>query len=240
MSFLMDMLGAGESDNCRLRQLDLPLPTQHAGGNRFALVQPFVVKLRNNETVESIDKPLSTITTTGAHHMLCEPVIVDCIGHAGDPKSVDEPIGTQCTHDRYALCTPLILGQQSGSAARPIDEPVQTIATKGAIQVATPVIIDMSRPGGNDSGHIHSADDPIQTITSCDAMQLALPVLEDGRFLDIRIRMLKPSELAAAHSFPKGYVLTGNRGEQVKQIGNSVPVMTAAALCEQMLKKYAA
>lgn len=38
--------------------------------------------------------------------------------------------------------------------------------------------------------------------------------------------------LAAAHSFPKDYVLTGNRGEQVKQIGNSVPVMTAAAMCE--------
>ena len=80
----------------------------------------------------------------------------------------------------------------------------------------------------------------MQEITSCDAMQLGLPMLEDGRLVDIRIRMLKPSELAAAHSFPKEYVLTGNRGEQVKQIGNSVPVMTAAALCEQMLKKYAA
>lgn len=58
------------------------------------------------------------------------------------------------------------------------------------------------------------------------------PMLEDGRVIDIRIRMLKPSELAAAHSFPSDYVLTGNRGEQVKQIGNSVPVMTAAAMCE--------
>ena len=76
------------------------------------------------------------------------------------------------------------------------------------------------------------------TITTCDAMQVALPMLEDGRLIDIRIRMLKPSELAAAHSFPKDYILTGNRGEQVKQIGNSVPVRTASALCEQMLKKY--
>lgn len=239
MDFLMDMLGAGENDNCRLRQLDLPLPTQHAGGNRFALVKPFIVKLRNNNTVEDIDKPLSTITTSGAHHMLCEPMVVDCIGHAGDPKSVDKPLGTQCTHDRFALCTPLIIGQQSCSKARPVDEPCPTIATSGAIRVATPVLLDMSRPGGKDSGHVRSADDPMCTITTCDAMQLALPMLEDGRFIDIRIRMLKPSELAAAHSFPKEYILTGNRGEQVKQIGNSVPVMTAAALCEQMLKKYA-
>ena len=60
---------------------------------------------------------------------------------------------------------------------------------------------------------------------------VGLPQLPDGRFIDIRLRMLKPSELAAAHSFPKDYVLTGNRSEQVKQIGNSVPVLTAAAMC---------
>jgi len=63
--------------------------------------------------------------------------------------------------------------------------------------------------------------------------------LPDGRYIDIRLRMLKPSELAAAHSFPKDYVLTGNRGEQVKQIGNSVPVMTAAAMCEADFKESA-
>ena len=69
------------------------------------------------------------------------------------------------------------------------------------------------------------------TLTCGGAMRGIFPVLADGRVIDIRIRMLKPSELAAAHSFPKDYVLTGNHGEQVKQIGNSVPVMTAAAMC---------
>ena len=53
--------------------------------------------------------------------------------------------------------------------------------------------------------------------------------------VDVRMRMLKPSELAAAHSFPPEYKLTGNRSEQVKQIGNSVPVRTAAALCRAAL-----
>lgn len=82
----------------------------------------------------------------------------------------------------------------------------------------------------------------MRTITTFDNVQIATPVifdeavglprLPDGRYIDILLRMLKPSELAAAHSFPKDYVLTGNRGEQVKQIGNSVPVLTAAAMCE--------
>lgn len=91
-------------------------------------------------------------------------------------------------------------------------------------------------PGGNDSGHIRPANKPIQTLTTCDNVQGVFPMLEDGRLIDIRIRMLKPSELAKAHSFPENYLLTGNRREQVKQIGNSVPVMTACAMCEADLE----
>jgi len=237
LDFQLDMLGSsnGKEDHTRVRQLELPLPTQHAGGNRTAIVRPFIVKLRNHENAESIDEPCSTITTSGAHHMLCSPMVVDCYGHGCKVRDLQEPIGTQCTHDRFAMVTPLIIGQQSCAAARPATEPCPTVATAGAIQVATPVILDMIRPGGSDSGKVRSSDVPLQTITTCDAMQGVFPMLEDGRLLDIRIRMLKPSELAAAHSFPKDYILTGNRGEQVKQIGNSVPVMTAAAMCESSL-----
>lgn len=308
MSFLMDMLGAGEGDEKRVHPLTAPMPVQHASGNRCAVVRPFIVKMNNNADAEDIDKPLTTVLSGGQHHALCTPFIVRAnrgcfaesvdkplssqqahtVHHAlcqpviidhfknGEAHSVDEPLGAQTTHDRYSvatpfivehrkngkakpldgpigvqttkdkfsICTPLILGQNGGARALPVDKPCPTIATKGAIRLATPVIVDMSHPAGNDSGHIGSADDPIRTITTFDNIQVATPILidgvdvsylpqlPDGRYLDIRLRMLKPSELAAAHSFPKDYVLTGNRGEQVKQIGNSVPVMTAAAMCE--------
>lgn len=70
-------------------------------------------------------------------------------------------------------------------------------------------------------------------------MRGIFPVLDDGRVIDIRIRMLKPSELAAAHSFPADYKLAGNSGEQVKQIGNSVPVQTVKALVKAIFGKAA-
>lgn len=277
-SFLMDMLGSGKGDGSRVHSLGEPMPTQHSGGNRCALVTPFVVRLNKNCNAESVDAPLSTVTANGQHHALCQPLLLDHF-KGGEAQSVDEPMGAQTTHDRYSvvqpfimdyfglkhdhehhvkgiekpiptlttgmhhyLCTPLVLGQHGGAECRPIDKPCPTIATAGAVRIATPVIIDMSRPAGRDSGHVRSADMPIQALTTCDAVQVAIPLifdkavglprLPDGRFLDIRLRMLKPSELAAAHSFPDDYVLTGNRGEKVKQIGNSVPVMTAAAMCE--------
>ena len=267
MSFLMDMLGAGEGDESRVHSLADPLPVQHASGNRCAVVRPFVVKLNHNADAEDIEKPLTSVLAGGQHHALCTPFIVrankgcyaesvekplssqqaSTVHHAlcqplvidhcknGVAHSVDEPLGAQTTHDRYSVMTPLILGQQGGAQALPVAKPCPTIATKGAIRLATPVIVDMSHPGGNDSGHIGSADDPIRTITTFDNVQLALPMLEDGRLIDIRLRMLKPSELAAAHSFPADYKLAGNRTEQIKQIGNSVPVMTAAAICEAAL-----
>lgn len=101
------------------------------------------------------------------------------------------------------------------------------------MRVITPIVMDMSHPGDtDDERRVIGGDEPINTITTRNnSAAVMLPVLEDGRVIDIRIRMLKPSELAAAHSFPADYILTGNRGEQVKQIGNSVPVETAAAMC---------
>lgn len=310
IDFQMDMLGSNRGDESRVRPLTDPLPPQHAGGNRSAIVRPFLLHLNHNCDAESVDEPISTVTTSGNHHVLCTPFIVrsnrgcfaesvnaplssqqaSTVHHAlcqplildhfrngeatdgsgplgaqtthdrysvvrpfivehrknGGAKELDNPIGVQTTKDKFSLCTPLVLGQQGGAAARPADEPCPTIATAGAVRMVSPVIVDMSRPGGDDSGHIGSADDPIRTITTFDNVQVAIPLvfdkavglprLPDGRYLDIRIRMLKPAELAAAHSFPPDYKLTGNRSEQVKQIGNSVPVMTAAAMCQADLE----
>ena len=202
-------------------------------------LEPFIVRLRNNQDVASIDAPISAIACSGAHHALCTPIILDHF-KGGEIQDGSRPIGAQTTHDRFSVLQPLVLGQQGGATCRPSDRPCPTIATGGAIRVATPVILDMSRPGGNDSGHIRSANQPLQTLTTCDAVQGCFPVLADGRIVDIRIRMLKPSELAAAHSFPDGYVITGNRGEQVKQIGNSVPVRTAEAMMAADLESVAA
>ena len=192
-------------------------------------LKPFIVRLRNNQDVASIDEPISSIACSGAHHALCTPVVIDHF-NGGEVQDGTHPLGTLTTHDRYSVMQPIVLGRQGGAQCRPIEMPCPTIACAGGIRLITPIILDMSRPAGCDSGHIGSAEKPIRTITTFDNMQGVFPVLADGRVIDIRMRMLKPSELAAAHSFPADYVLTGNRTQQVKQIGNSVPVRTAAAM----------
>lgn len=232
LDFQMDMLGAGENDETRVLPISAPLRTQHTS-NRTAIVRPFVVRMNRNCDAESIDDPLSTVTASGQHHALCSPLVLDHFRN-GKAQPADWPIGAQTTHDRFRICTPLVIGQQGGAEARPIDKPCPTIATGGAVRVITPLVMDMSHPADtNDERRVIGGDEPMHTVTTRNnSAAVMLPVLEDGRVIDIRIRMLKPAELAAAHSFPADYVLTGNRGDQVKQIGNSVPVMTAAAMCE--------
>lgn len=186
-------------------------------------LHPFLVKMYGTGKSNSIDKPISTITAGGEH--------VDHF-NGGEAERTDRPIGTQTTHARYSLVTPMVLGQQGGAECRPIDCPAPMIATSGAIRLITPFVVDNAN-----GGIIRGADEPMNTVTVKDQHMGVFPMLADGRIIDIYIRMLKPSELAAAHSFPADYVLTGNRGQQIKQIGNSVPVMTAAAMCESALKQ---
>ena len=176
-------------------------------------------------------KPLKT--ATARNNTAAAFVITEQAHNA--PRSVDAPIRSQTTVRKDFVVRPLVLGQQSGAECRPADKPCPTVATAGSVRVVTPIVVDMSRPSGPDSGHINSSDEPIRTITSFDNLQGVFLMTEAGDIIDVRMRMLKPSELAAAHSFPKDYRLTGNRTEQVKQIGNSVPVLTASAICEAAL-----
>jgi DNA (cytosine-5)-methyltransferase 1 len=84
------------------------------------------------------------------------------------------------------------------------------------------------------TGTPQSIEAPMDTITARDRFGLVMPQ-HNGMALDIHFRMLQPHELAAAMSFPDGYKFAGNREARVKQIGNAVPVRTAAALCKAIL-----
>lgn len=218
------------------RPLDEPV---HAltTGNHAALVQPFVITEQANNAPRSVDAPLRSQTTVRKDFVV-RPFVVGQNGSSA-PHSVNDPCPTVTTTSRgIKVITPLVIGQQSGAECIPTDRPGPTISTKGAIRLVEPVpvaVVDMSRPSGPDSGHINSSDEPIRTITSFDNLQGVFLMTEAGDIIDVRMRMLKPSELAAAHSFPADYKLTGNRSDQVKQIGNSVPVRTAAALCRAAL-----
>lgn len=195
-------------------------------------MKPFIVKMRSHATSGSVDDPLMTITAHTVHHAMVTPLICDHQNH-GKAELPDKPMRTISTHDHFSLAT-LILGQHGGAACRPATEPVPTVCTVARVRTFRPIVIDNAN-----GGVIRGSHEPLNTVTLKDQHMMALPVLEDGRRIDIFMRMLTPKELARAHSVPDDFVITGNKTEQTKQIGNSVPVRTARALVRTLLERYA-
>lgn len=199
-------------------------------------MKPFIVKLNRSATTEDIGVPLTAVMSGGNHRALVQAKVTPLICDHQNPGKAElpnKPLKTASTHDRFSLAT-LVLGQHGAAACRPATEPVPTIACKGAIRMIEPIIIDNAN-----GGVIRGSHDPLNTVTLKDQHMMALPVLKDGRRIDIFMRMLTPHELARAHSVPDGFVITGNKKEQTKQVGNSVPVRTARALVRTLLGRYA-
>lgn len=215
-----------------VEDIDRPVSTVLAGGGHHALVQakPFIAKMRHNATHAPVDEPLTTVSAGGGHHAVCSLVCDHFSG--GKLEPLDRPLKTQPTHDRSSMVT-LVLGQHGAAACRPATKPIPTVACKGAVRKFEPIVIDNAN-----GGIIRGSHEPLNTVTLKDQHMMYLPVLEDGRRIDIFMRMLTPRELARSHSVPDDFVITGNKTEQTKQIGNSVPVRTARALVRTLLEKY--
>lgn len=216
---------------------------------RHGVVEPFLVELRgtSREQVEnsarSLDAPISSVATSGAHHALAEPFLVQVNhgngtgGHQANvrrSRSVAEPLPTVCgARGEWALCEPAVLPQQSDGRLRPVGEPLPTVAASGAIALVEPFLIAYYG-----TAEAREVGRPLDTVTTRDRFGLVRPEVEvrgQRYLLDIRFRMLQPHELAAAQGFRAGYNFTGNKTEQVRQIGNAVPRRLARAIATAAL-----
>lgn len=90
-------------DEVRGQELTEPLMTQDTS-NRYALSVAHIMTMRNNMDGQPIDEPLTTISCSGAHHAEVQAFLVKYFSN-GAAKSVEEPLDTVTTKDRFALVT---------------------------------------------------------------------------------------------------------------------------------------
>lgn len=222
------------------RDIDEPAPTITTTSRGVGLceIEPFIINAGGpRDEPRSIDEPLKTVLTQ-EHKAIIEAFLVKFHGGVNFENrnySVEEPFGTLDTSNRFGLVEtePFIVSAAHGgntNPARDIDEPLGTVLGSQKFGVAEAYIVKFYGNGKNAA----SIDDPLATVTAKDRFALCIPHV--GIALDIRFRMLQPHELAAAMSFPSNYEFTGNREAKVKQIGNAVPLRTAKALCQSLLK----
>ncbi len=235
--FLVMLYGTNDA-----RSVDRPAPTVTSSGNHIGLAQPFLVNMKGKSNAADINLPSPTITAASQHLMLCEPFITH-LTHHGDRKqhSVDEPCPTVTGAHRgeLALVEPFMVKFHGSHAGRDdgaqrvheTSKPLPTLDTSNRIGLVEPFIVKYYG-----TANANSINEPLDTVTTKDRFVLVEP--KTGRAvaeIDILFRMLQPHELAAAMSFPKDYQFMGNRGDQVKQIGNAVPVQLARAHARALL-----
>ncbi len=236
--FLVMLYGTGKAAS-----LDRPLPTVTANGQHIALceprVEPFLVRFNGGKVghtrVHGVDQPMPTQDTANRYGLV-EPFIISAGGPEGQgrhARSVTEPLTTILAEDHKALVEPYIVPLNHGKGDRRAyrtDRPMPTITTLDAWGLVEPYLV---RYYGN-SKQAKSVCEPLDTVTTKDRFALIEPNAT-ALGLDIRFRMLRPHELARSMSFDD-YSFTGNREQQVRQIGNAVPVRTAKALCRSILE----
>ena len=82
---------------------DAPLGTV-TGIDHNSLVTAHIMTMRKNMDGQPVDEPLTTISCSGAHHAEVQAFLVKYFS-TGAAKSVNEPLDTITTKDRFALVT---------------------------------------------------------------------------------------------------------------------------------------
>lgn len=185
-----------------------------------------------------LTEPLRTILSQN-HLALIQPYLIHFKGTsdaalARSARPLDTPIPGLCAQGEHVgLVEPFLIcyhgGPQGMDRGASVNTPLGTVDGSNRYGLVQPFLVSYY---GN--GDAHSIEEPMPTATGHDRFGL-VEGIPDGAALDIHLRMLQPHELAAAHSFPSDYQFAGNRGDQVKQVGNSWPVRMGAAILGEVL-----
>lgn len=213
----------------------------------------FVSAYYGNGQNHSVEVPAPTVTTKD-RLALINSVFIDNQYGTGKPTSVEQPVGTVTTVPKFNMvsCKPWIMNTAFSNVGSSIEQPSQVItANRKWHYLMNP---QFASAGG-------SVDNPCFTlIARMDKMPPYLVEAEGGfgikindddspmtvlikefmamyGIIDIKMRMLRISELKKIMGFPEDYKLIGTQADQKKFIGNAVEVNMARVLCEALCYK---
>lgn len=96
----------------RNHDIQHPIPVIDCS-NRYGVIQPLFIPQQSCGTVKPTDTPLSTIATSGAIGLM-SPLIVKYYGNETSAKTVNNPLDTITTKDRFGLIQGQILTMPDG------------------------------------------------------------------------------------------------------------------------------
>lgn len=174
--------------------------------------------VRGSNIMSGTQDPLATQTTSYTRSLL-----VPVEGREGKVATpVEGLMRTQTTRNETGLLTTpgshMLMEYYGNGQMHPVSKAIPTISTTDRFAMVTtmrgtsPEHLAASNAPTSDPFGTFSAGGQHHGIT-----EWTVPEIEDCEF-----RMLEPYEISAGMAFPKSYIMTGNKREQVKQAGNAV------------------
>ena len=183
----------------------------------------FVTAYYGNGFNRSVDSPAPTITTIDRFALVNPTFIVSEYGNGKNLSSIERPCPAVTTHPKQKkVDVKFLMNPQYRSAGGSIENPCFTLIA--SMDKMPPYLI--STENGSIAIKIESTD----TIM----MRKVKQFMAMYGIIDIKMRMLKVSELKRIMGFPEDYVLVGTQSEQKKFIGNAVEVNMSRRLCEAL------
>ncbi len=179
------------NDVSKGQAVDVPLDTVMAGATRFGKVNtmltPFIQHENYDNVPQSVEKPLSTITT-GIHQYIATTKLAPFIeqGFGGNYKgagvSVDKPLPTVTAIDHNSLAGVTLIQYHSETSknevrACQIENPLPTVDTRNRYAVASAFIHKYY--AGNYNGAGSSAIAPLDTITVQERHACTMPFMTE-------------------------------------------------------------
>jgi DNA (cytosine-5)-methyltransferase 1 len=222
----------GQQSCSSARSVDDPLMTVSTAG-AISITSPLILHINHGGGARlcAADSPLPTVTCKrglGVAMAMVAPFYGS--GSGKTCATVDRPLDSVTTKARFGLVVADVVetetalpflsvynGDKDGRsrASRSVTAPMPSLTTESRIAVCRPVTEPVPADGFD--------------LTSLAVLRRI--VLVDGKLcvLSLPFRMLTNTELARAMSFPDGYRFKGSTVDTTRQIGNAVPIHTAAA-----------
>lgn len=214
------------------RPVDEPLQTVGTRNTPPLILPPFLVNYYTREDAQSsISEPMGTLTTEKRHALVVPPYIAEMHG-TSTARDVNEPMmGITSGGTHHALITPPFLAVMKNSWSpdgsyimppRSLDEPLTTlVASASQHALITPFITTYNKHSVYVD--VNGVMPTIPTLDRHALVECDATAFDPADLIDsCGFRMLSPEELKLGMSFPDSYVITGNKREQVKQVGNAV------------------
>lgn len=182
-------MGYGDPEGKRVLNLDKPLGTITAGGNKFGVAAAWIKKDYNNSTGDEMQGPLSTVTSqSNPHSLMTAHLAVNNTGHPG--SHIYDPLSTITTGGHHMLISSFLSKHYGGNykgAGVDLRCPTDTITSVDHHSIVSAFI--SKTYGGQTRSVASEVRDPLHTVTMRGGHSVVEVEMEKDAERDLEIQL---------------------------------------------------